>query len=228
MGHDFASLNKYGNNGVDSVSCPSATFCMAGDDTVSTKGDLNYLDFVLIWNGRSWRDQELATALNTGENGEINSVLCTSGSFCAVAGHYAQSGQPGDQGSFVATWNGKDWSYRIEDGSNDAVEGGIFTLSCASAGSCVGGGADPLGSFDSEGLVSFWNGARWHNVVVKPVGPQPARESGPSANAGVQGEFDSISCPSADFCAADDFYVESVGELGYTQGRSLLWTWNRS
>jgi hypothetical protein len=226
IGHDFASLNRFGNSGITSVSCASVNFCMAGDSSDTTKDGTNYLDFVLIWNGRSWRNQELATALNTGQQGFVNSVSCTSANFCAVAGQYAT--QFGDPRSFAATWNGKKWSYqRIEVRSNAAVEGGIYSVSCASASFCVGGGAVPFGNFDSEGLVSFWNGARWHDQVVQPVGKQPRRQVGPSATAGVQGEFDSISCPSADFCAADDFYVESVGELGYTQGRSILWTWNR-
>lgn len=228
IGHNFASLNKYGNNGIDSVSCVSAVFCLAGDLTVTAK-DGNYLAFVLIWNGRSWRTQELATALNTGQQGQINSVSCASANFCAVTGQYAT--QFGDPKSFAAIWNGKSWSYQdINVGSNAAVDGGINSVSCISASFCIGAGAHPFGNFDSEGLLSFWNGVRWSNYVIEPepVGNQPRRKGGPSAIAGIQGDLDSISCPSVEFCAADDFYVESVGELGYTQGRSLLWTWSRS
>jgi hypothetical protein len=102
---------------LNSVSCPSASFCAAVDDAGNA----------LIWNGKSWSSPTSIDPYNptTGLGGDLLSVSCASASFCAAV----------DNSGRALTWNGTAWS------SPQSIDTGSFldSVSCASASFCVAG-----------------------------------------------------------------------------------------
>ncbi len=175
--------------GLDPISCPSASFCMAGG-----------ADQTFIYNGSSWSaPQSLGPSGNS-----VFSFSCASASFCmAVGGEDAFTFDgsswspphvlgPSDlvsvscpSVSFCAavgldrafTYNGSSWSKPIPIIFN----GGLASVSCASATFCMAVG--------SAHAVTY-NGSTWS--APQPVGPE--------------GAPDSVSCPAASFCAVADVH----------------------
>jgi len=83
------ALNTGGNAFVNSVSCTSATSCVAGGSYTDSNGKNQA--FVSVLSGTTWTDTEVAGALNTGGNAFVNSVSCTSATSCVAGGNYTDS-----------------------------------------------------------------------------------------------------------------------------------------
>jgi hypothetical protein len=94
---------------ISSMSCTSATFCVAADQNERT----------LRWNGRTWSLIQSLDVL-----GDSFHVSCTSRNFCLAIGTVTNA---------TLTWNGRTWGYRGIDGINDGSE----VVSCRSAVDCV-------------------------------------------------------------------------------------------
>ena len=90
-----------------SLSCPSASFCMAGDE----------LGNVLTFNGTSWSQPDEAT----GSYMYIAGLSCSTSSFCAAVGGGA------------TIYNGSTWSAAQNIDPGNVLTG----VSCASATFCV-------------------------------------------------------------------------------------------
>jgi hypothetical protein len=72
------------DNGFDSVSCVSRTFCVAvGGYNATTRGVANLIE---PWNGTSWSVTSNPNA-GSGDNG-LQGVCCTSSTFCEAVGGY--------------------------------------------------------------------------------------------------------------------------------------------
>jgi hypothetical protein len=84
-----------------SVSCTSATFCVA-----TGQGETGTVESSLIeqWNGSAWT---VVPSPNPGNADYLPSVSCTSPAFCAAVGF---TGDPSDWAPLVETWNGSTWS----------------------------------------------------------------------------------------------------------------------
>jgi hypothetical protein len=85
--------------GLNTVSCPSTSFCMALTGRAAE-----------IWNGRTWRTAA-AFRGSFGFGPGITAVSCASRSACMAVGTYLASGGPhGIEGLNVAQfWNGSTW-----------------------------------------------------------------------------------------------------------------------
>ena len=83
-----AALNTR-NASINSVSCSSSIFCVAGGSYLDSSGQGQA--FVSVWNGTTWTDSEVAAALNTGGVATIYSVSCSSSTFCVAGGNYRDS-----------------------------------------------------------------------------------------------------------------------------------------
>ncbi|MCL4448303.1 MAG: IPT/TIG domain-containing protein [Actinobacteria bacterium] len=95
------------SNSLNSVSCPSATFCVAVD------GNGN----ALTYNGTSW-----SSPTNIDGTNQLHSVSCVSASFCMAVG-----------GGNVLTYNGTSWSAPTNiDGTN-----WLYSVSCVSTSFCM-------------------------------------------------------------------------------------------
>ena len=199
-----------------SVSCPSASFCVAVD----------YPGNALTWNGNSWSSPVSVDPYNptTGLGGALTSVSCPSASFCAAVDGFGNA----------LTWNGSSWSNPLSIDPS----AGLSSVSCPSASFCA--------AVDSGGGALTWNGSSWSSpLIIDPYNPgigqgDPTSVSCPSASfcAAVGGygsaltwngsswsspvsidpatSLSSVSCPSASFCVA----VDNVGNALTWNGSS--------
>jgi hypothetical protein len=204
-----------------SVSCPSASFCVA----VGPK-------YALTYNGTSW---SAPTKIDDGDYlGQ--SVSCSSATFCAELGY------DGPGVSYALTYNGKSWAAPTNIDYVNGTISGIDSVSCPSATFCVAVGtaegayvfthyaltyngtswsaptqidnSDSGGYFNSvscpsatfctavsdTGYALTYNGTSWSggtNIAPNPPGTC-------STSCSHEG-LTSVSCPSATFCVAVDY-----------------------
>jgi len=202
-----------------SVSCPTASFCMAVDESGNN---------ALRWNGTSW--SRPVTIDPGGFKVELTSVSCASGQFCVAVdtlgrvlmwnGWRWSSPQavdsrgaglesvscPSDQFCVAVDgngnriqWNGRYWSgpAHIDDTGT-----GIQSVSCASATFCAAG--------DWGGEVLTFNGKTWSSP--KLVDPTNTAET-------TGGGIGSMACPTSTFCVGLDWEGGSVTFNGRTWRR---------
>ena len=182
-----------GGGGLNSVSCPTASFCITVDrmgDFLTYNGsswsspdeiDQNGLYSVscptasfcaavdgkgnaLTYKGSSWSSPDSIDPKGDG----LRSVSCPSASFCVAM----------DQSGNVLTYNGSSWSkpVSIDAGGND-----LDSVSCPTVNFCA--------AVDFDGNVMTYNGSSWSSPdIIDPA---------------VNGQS-SVSCPTANFCAAVD------------------------
>lgn len=103
--------HQVGYNGLMTVSCPTTSFCMAGDSYGN----------VVTYNGSTWSSPTQASPTVA----QIDSVSCVSATFCAVA----------DQAGHAMTFNGTSWSAPTLYDSTP--QDNLTTVSCASTTFCV-------------------------------------------------------------------------------------------
>lgn len=186
-----------GSGGLSSVSCPSASFCVAVDD----------MGNALTYNGHSWSAPgNIDTA---GINPNLVSVSCTSRSFCMAVD---------DQGDAI-TYDGHAWStpttvappsvhfwqvscgspslcvavayqdaqayvYRSGAWSEATIGSSLYGISCASASFCVA-----IDNANRSRVITY-HGTSWG----RPVQIDPRYGGLAGLNA--------VSCTSASFCLA--------------------------
>jgi len=168
-------VNPGGMLQMNSISCLSRLFCMAGGvltTPVSVMGHTEFQQAAITetWNGSAWT--EIANPEADVTNSAVYGVSCPSTTSCVITGN------GGTDGAFVDSWNGSSWATDVSDPGY-----GLNSVSCASTTSCVAVGAGPTG------LYSFvLSNATWTGV--------------PTVNPGSQNYLYSVSCASASFCIA--------------------------
>jgi hypothetical protein len=159
---------------LDSVSCTSATYCVAVGTALKGSGSL----LAETWNGRTWTpvtlpaDGPLAFGL---------AVSCGAARSCAAVGAYAA---PGGPSPFLETLSGTKWTVRGSPGMF-SVFGGI---SCVSAAYCILGGTH-VAPPDPSVLFESWNGKAF--TLMKAASP-----------AEFVSAITGVSCVSAKTCTA--------------------------
>ncbi|MDA8067055.1 MAG: DUF4232 domain-containing protein [Actinomycetota bacterium] len=178
-------------NALNSVSCPSASFCAAVDgaggaltyngSTWSTPAAVDTTSLVavscpsasfcaavdgaggaLTYNGSTWSTPvHIDTQTNT-----LTSVSCPSASFCVAVDDLGEA----------FTYNGSTWSTTAAVVDHNA----LTAVSCPSASFCA--------AVDDAGGATTYNGSTWNTTY------------GIDANTALR----AVSCPSASFCAAVD------------------------
>jgi hypothetical protein len=148
-------------------------------------------------------------ALNKDGDADVGLLSCASAASCAAGGIYLD-GSAHYQGFVVTEKNGR-WGKAIKVPGLVALnkEGlaGVNLVSCRSAGNCAAGGSYLDGSGHSQGFVVAEKNGRWRKAIQVPgLG---------ALNKGGDAGVDSLSCASADSCAAGGSY-ENGSE--YTQG----------
>jgi len=161
-----------GTGALASVSCPSASTCVAVGGGLAER-----------WNGTAW------TALPAPAGGSLASVSCTSASACTAVG---TSGVFGSFTPFAASWNGTAWTARPVSAPGGATSSGLSGVSCRPGGACTAVGF-AIASNDGEdavenALAEHWDGTAW------AIQPTPALLSNVALAA--------VSCTSATACAA--------------------------
>ncbi len=142
-------------------------------------------------------------ALNTSANAVVFSVSCPSAGNC-VAGGYYTDGSSRNQ-AFVASERNGRWRTAIEvPGSaalNTSGNAVVLSVSCPSAGNCAVGGYYTSGSARNQAFVASERKGRWGKATEVPG----------TAALNVRGNawVNSVSCPSAGYCAAGGFYTDN-------------------
>jgi hypothetical protein len=170
----------------ESVSCTSATACMAVG--YYENGSSVELPLAEQWNGTTWA---VTTVPNPeGDESPLLSVSCTSASACTTVGTTWASGI---SSALAERWNGKVWKVETTatiSGTHGNVR--FDGVSCAATKACVAVGQyDSNPPTDNEAtLAEIWNGKTWTQQTM----PNPGDRD--SVNLA------SISCASTVACTA--------------------------
>jgi len=187
-----ATVNPGGDaaNLLGSVSCPSATACMAVGYHMTT--NYSFVAMAESWNGRGWTLTPMNPALSTpGSN--LVAVSCTSASACTAVGY--AGGTP-----LAERWNGASWSGQslpvspcsivIGQGCSGSPPSQTLNgVSCASARACMAVGYVDDGTSEHD-LAMAWNGSTW---TIQATAAAPS---------GTSTSLNAVSCSSAKDCMA--------------------------
>jgi hypothetical protein len=199
-----AALNKGGTAALlRSVSCASAGNCGAGG--YYTDGSGHAQAFVVNEASGAWgaAQQVPGTAvLNAGGSAQLDSVSCASAGNCGAGGNYTD-GSGHQQGFIVGEASGTWGTAKEVPGTaalNKGGDGGLTSLSCASAGNCSAGGFYTDGSGSSQAFVAGEVSGTWG--MAKEVPGIAALNKGGFAS------LQSLSCGSAEHCSAGGQYID--------------------
>jgi hypothetical protein len=180
------------------VSCASPGNCSAGGGT--DNGGTTWAFVVREVNG-AWGAAELVPDLPavTNEQSAVTTVSCSSPGDCSAGGYEGTSVTPQ---AFVVSEVAGVWGPAEEvPGTVGDQESIVYSVSCASAGSCSAGGlVSPDGYFDTQPFVVDESGGSWDLAGVL---------SGTAPSQGVNSAVSSVSCSAVGDCAAG-----GTGNLG--------------
>lgn len=200
------ALNVGNIASLNSVSCSSATFCVAGGSYGDASNNLQA--FVSVYNGSTWSDHELAGLLNVTTSASaiaaVNSVSCVSSTSCVVGGYYRDADKL--YHGFVSVYNGSAWTDHVMASSFNASRTTVSSVSCISRTSCVAGGyyrgGNGTDNSNFQGYVSVYNGSTWTDQEVAV-----------SLNSGNNAMVESVSCAVSGFCVAGGYYGAGNGQF---------------
>jgi hypothetical protein len=184
------------------VSCTSESACTVVGSYYSGA----YKPFVARWNGTNWAMQS-APSPTVGDASEaLLSVSCASATSCLAVGR--ANGAP-----FAERWTGSEWLISSIPAPSGVTSASLEGISCSSASACLAVGYSNKSGRRST-LTERWTGTGW-TIVASPNG---------------SGEGDSIlrgiSCVSASSCMAAGYFAAPYVNVGATEERPLIQTWN--
>jgi hypothetical protein len=179
------SPNQAGTNNVlDSVSCVSASACIA------VGGGPRAL--IESWDGTAW---SVVPSLDPGSVSDtLYGVSCVSATACTAVGDYGNTGGTGK--TLIETWDGTAWS--VVPSPNRAGSINVLNgVSCMPAGACTAVGARATRA-GNKTLIESWNGTAWS------LAPSPN-------NALANNWLNGVSCVSPGACTAVGNYAKGSG-----------------
>jgi hypothetical protein len=195
------------SNDLTSVSCVSASFCMAAGYTFNS----SFVEQTLVekWNGTSW---SIVTSPDTGasEDNFLWGVSCPATSFCMADGYYNDAS--GNQLTLIEKWAGGTWSISASPNPSPAASpalDSLWSVSCVSSKFCMAAGDYWNTSDVQQNLIEKWTGAKW--LIVKSPDTSTALENGLYAG---------VSCASTSFCMDATF---AASTSGFNQTLTLEW-----
>ena len=176
-------------NSLSSVSCPSATFCMAvGSLQGQSEGTGALFE---AWEGTAWSVLP-SPDVNGGTWNSLNGVSCPSPTFCVAVGS-AQAGI----GALVESWDGRGWSVVPSPPVGTSV---LRAVACTSASFCAAVGDTEGGPGGTEAVTEVFDGTRWTAPAAPAVG---------GGAGGVWNSLSAVTCTSASSCQATGTYQPS-------------------
>ena len=178
------------SDGLDGVSCVSATFCMAAGSYSSNGGPGRTL--TEKWDGTMW---SLASSPNASTHGSfLLGVSCISAAFCMAAGAYnSRHGQP-----LTEKWDGTRWSLVSSPNPGGIQNSFLGGVSCTSPVFCMAGGATP-----DRAVTETWNGTGWIQLNSASSTTLPALLG--------------VSCASPKFCMAAGYQFRGAHDQTVTE-----------
>jgi hypothetical protein len=129
----------------NSISCPSASFCVAGGGLGEGHGPNTGSGIVSMWNGRSWSRTTVVSPRPKGHLiGDLEYLSCASARFCMA----------GDGDGRITEWNGKTWSRPRYLTRSTPFNG--MSFSCPSTRFCM--------ALNGQGNAFTWRGHGWSAV----------------------------------------------------------------
>jgi hypothetical protein len=203
------ALNRGGQAGVTSVSCPDSADCAAGGSYESgpRPGGSVLQAFVASMTHGVWSKAEEVpgtAVLNANGNARVTSVSCAAAGDCLAGGWYTPAG--GHRQPFVTSEIGGTWATAEQipgvTGLNRGTPGATVTsVSCAAPGDCLAGGRYGDGAGRSQAFVASETGGIWGKAEEIP---------GTAAlNTGGYAIVNSVSCASAGNCSAGGRYASN-------------------
>jgi hypothetical protein len=180
-----SSPNRLGSNALASISCVSASFCVAVGSTESPIG----LGSTLVeqWNGSVWK---IVSSPNfhspPNDTSRLSGVSCPTAKQCFAVGEtvYIDSYE-----TFIIHWNGRAWSTSARQPSQVAQSIYLTGIACPTATMCWA-----VGHADTVSIVEKdrWNGSKWKLTEGKT----------PPNNNYDDRSFSAVSCSSSTACLA--------------------------
>jgi hypothetical protein len=138
---------QLGFDHVDTISCPDPTYCVALESTQDQ-------DPSLIWSAGTWHTAPL---VEPGGALQLNSVSCSSESFCMAVGERSLgSGIGSGVVGVIEEWDGSAWSM-VANPQSSGANVWLSSVSCPSASNCFAAGQDNT----DGGLIDSWDGVSW-------------------------------------------------------------------
>jgi hypothetical protein len=188
---------------LNSVSCWSMTACAAVGSYAEWPPDPEHPTYwpgpwatlAESWDGQRWSIQPSPNPPNLTiySRDSLDSVSCTSASFCQAGGTFATSGITA---GYVERWDGTDWSISSVPSPADSTDVTVGSVSCTSDNACTGVGSYKDSSGNDDMLAETWDGDSWS---IQPATTPPDF-----------GSLNALSCTSTTTCMA----VGNTAETG--------------
>lgn len=192
---------------VESVSCPSTTFCSAVG--VGNGGNPSF-GLLWDWSQAGWRlSGFLLTSMYVNATYlSVASISCVDEHNCVAVGSYSPTGNT--LYALILRWDDGVWVLRKAPVPTNAIKPNrpnsqafLSSIDCPQVDFCVAGGQYNTTSLTSRPLLDVWASGRWTAVE----GPMPSGVRDSVAN------IESLSCPAQGACTG-------VGEYGGIDGYS--------
>jgi hypothetical protein len=144
------------------VSCITSSYCTAVGHSFNGATDQTLVE---NWNGTAWSITPSPSPSSTGAV-TLNSVSCTSTSFCVGAGYYVLSSS--SEATLIETWDGTAWSITPSPNPSSTGTVQLLGVSCTSSTFCVAVGYDVASTGGSGALIETWDGTTW-SLTSSPV-----------------------------------------------------------
>jgi hypothetical protein len=179
------------------VSCTSPSACIAVGGRLALPGKPTGT-LAERWDGHTWSIQPTPSLPGHGIK-LLNSVACTSRSFCMAVGNEFSPATGEGLGTLAERWDGRTW--RIVPTFKPAPTGGnagLNGVACTSASACTAVGNQTL----VKTLAERWDGSRWQVQAT----PNPG-------GGGFNITLASVACPARAICTAFGLNLTGSGPL---------------
>jgi hypothetical protein len=134
---------------LNSVACPTPSFCVAVGDYNSSSGTSG---LIVTGSGTSWTATEAPLPAGNAGSVQISAISCPSVALCVATGYYADS-SGGFQG-LILTGSGTSWTAAkapLPAGATRNPQASLQAVACPSSSSCVAAGFynDSSGDFQA-------------------------------------------------------------------------------
>ncbi len=196
---------NFPNDYTFSVSCASATSCVAVGQYTTTAGV--FLPLIDTLSGSSW--SAVSPSLpSDAEDGVLLGVSCAATTVCTAGGTYQDNSGGGGSRThaIVANLANGAWTALVApeppnagDDAHSNQSAQVVQVVCPSATACTGVGEYQTSSSGTAGLIESYNGSSW------------SAQAGPTPSATNFSLLNTVSCPTPTWCVASGGYNDSSG-----------------
>ena len=184
---------------LNSVACPSASWCVAAGYYTDSSG--SYQGLLITGSGTTWTATKAPVPGGGAADlsASLLSVACSSASSCVAVGSYEEPS--GAYQGLLVTGSGTTWAAATAPvpANADSDPGvALNAVACTSASSCTAAGSYDASS-SAQGLLLTGSGTTW-----------TASEAPPVAGGWSTASLGSVACPSASSCVAVGYYSPSA------------------